>query len=73
MKVRRPILSVARLKENGAHTHFARGGTYMEKENVWNDLIERGNLFFLPVRLAEGPGTVSVVASPNAEKPWMLF
>eukprot|EP00972_Heterocapsa_arctica_P016363 2414063-Heterocapsa_arctica.AAC.1 len=73
MKVRRPILSVARLKGNGADTHFARDGTYIEKENVRNDLIERGNLFFLPVRLAEEPGVVSVVASPGAERPWMLF
>eukprot|EP00972_Heterocapsa_arctica_P078125 11522768-Heterocapsa_arctica.AAC.1 len=64
MKVRRPISSVARLKENGAATQFARGGIYIEKENVRNDLIERGNMFFLPVRLSEGPGIVSVVASP---------
>eukprot|EP00972_Heterocapsa_arctica_P031411 4626419-Heterocapsa_arctica.AAC.1 len=73
MKVRRPILSVARLKENGAETQFAHAGAYIEKENLRNDLIERGNLFFLPVRLTEGPATVSVVASPCSDKPWMLF
>eukprot|EP00972_Heterocapsa_arctica_P002632 386557-Heterocapsa_arctica.AAC.1 len=33
MQVRRPILSVARLKENGADTHFAHSGIYIEKEN----------------------------------------
>eukprot|EP00972_Heterocapsa_arctica_P032326 4765449-Heterocapsa_arctica.AAC.1 len=65
MKVRRPIFSVAQLKENGAYTHFAHDGIYIEKENVRNDLIERGNLFFLQVRLADGPVTVSVVTSPS--------
>eukprot|EP00972_Heterocapsa_arctica_P021916 3225211-Heterocapsa_arctica.AAC.1 len=60
MRVWRPILSVARLKENGADMHFAHDGTYIEKENLRDDLVERGNLFFLPVRLADGPVTVSV-------------
>eukprot|EP00972_Heterocapsa_arctica_P108091 15919284-Heterocapsa_arctica.AAC.1 len=38
MRVRRPIPSVACLKENGADTHFVRTGVYIEKENVRNDL-----------------------------------
>ena len=74
MKVRRPILSVARLKDNGADTHFSHDGIYIEKENVRNDLVERGNLFFLPVRLADGPASMSAVSAVSGtDKPWMLF
>eukprot|EP00972_Heterocapsa_arctica_P007962 1162592-Heterocapsa_arctica.AAC.1 len=63
MKVRRPILSAARLKENGADTHFAFDDTYIEKDNVRNDLVEQGNLFVLPVRLADGPAAISAVTA----------
>eukprot|EP00972_Heterocapsa_arctica_P018708 2767359-Heterocapsa_arctica.AAC.1 len=64
LRKRRLILNVAELEDKGTSSHSEHGNGEHITRCIRNDLVKRGKLYFLPVRLGGGPGTVMTVAPP---------